>query len=436
MKEDQTEPEAAEARARMAFRRQAEACRALDSPFTAWLRARLGETLDRSTELGRRVLGWRGDLSGAGDSVPLRLCEGLHGLALSGEAPALARAYAAPVPDEATWRAVTEALREREATLVEGLRSPPQTNETAQAALVWPALSEVARHVGRPLEILEVGAAAGLNLRLDRFAYRLGAGRGGARASPVRLVPEWRGRAFDGPAPEVAARAGCDLRPADLSDPAQRRRLLGYVWPDQPERLARMRAAIDIATAHPATVEEADAVDWLRARLVEPARGLARVVFSTIAWQHLPQPRRREGARLIRAGGAAGRAARLDPLRGGRAGAGRGADARGPSGRPAPPAGPGGLPRPVGRVARLPLRRDGPDAAPAVAQAGGAVCAGHSPSNTPPSVSSARTRSGSPVGAKSKRKLGSSASEMPPSMTNSGVSPWRTSSVWMKCAGM
>ncbi|MCH8167832.1 MAG: DUF2332 family protein, partial [Proteobacteria bacterium] len=41
-----------------AFRRQAEVCRRLGSPFTAHLCERLAAILDETTALGRAVAGW------------------------------------------------------------------------------------------------------------------------------------------------------------------------------------------------------------------------------------------------------------------------------------------------------------------------------------------------------------------------------------------
>lgn len=43
-----------------------------------------------------------------------------------------------------------------------------QTNEVARCALLLPVLTRLPA----PLALIEVGAAAGLGLRLDRWAYR------------------------------------------------------------------------------------------------------------------------------------------------------------------------------------------------------------------------------------------------------------------------
>jgi hypothetical protein len=46
--------------------------------------------------------------------------------------------------------------------------------------------------------------------------------------------------------------------PLDPRAESDRRNLLAYVWPEQLERMARLRAALDLARADELTVERAD----------------------------------------------------------------------------------------------------------------------------------------------------------------------------------
>ncbi|MGH6997745.1 MAG: DUF2332 family protein, partial [Phenylobacterium sp.] len=85
----------------------------------------------------------------------------------------------------------------------------------------------------------------------------------------------------------VIHRQACDRRPVDLKDPVQRRRLTAYVWPDQFDRLERIRAAIDVALTNDVSVETADAVEWT-ARSAAPAPGAASVVYHSVFWQYMP----------------------------------------------------------------------------------------------------------------------------------------------------
>lgn len=96
----------------------------------------------------------------------------------------------------------------------------------------------------------------------------------------------WSGALPPLPPVRVMERAACDRRPTDLVDPEQRRRLLAYIWPDQAERLARIGAAIDQALATGVRVDEADAVDWVRAR-VAPQSGAATIVYHSVFWTYM-----------------------------------------------------------------------------------------------------------------------------------------------------
>jgi hypothetical protein len=75
------------------------------------------------------------------------------------------------------------------------------------------------------------------------------------------------------------------VAPLDLARDADR--MLAYLWPDQPERLARMEAAVALARADPPEVLAGDAADFLDRRLML-AEGRAVVVFHSIAFQYFP----------------------------------------------------------------------------------------------------------------------------------------------------
>jgi hypothetical protein len=115
----------------------------------------------------------------------------------------------------------------------------------------------------------------------------------------------------------IAERRGSDLAPIQPGDPAARARLLAYIWPDQPERLARIEAALTLAAREGPRVERADAADWVEALSRRPAPpGRARVLMHSIMWQYLAAAtRRRIEAAMARAGRAASEDAPLAWLR-------------------------------------------------------------------------------------------------------------------------
>jgi len=179
------------------------------------------------------------------------------------------------------------------------LDGPPQTNETQRSAALCPGYLTIAAETGLPLVCSEIGASAGLNLLWDRFAYAFGAAAWGDPGSPVRLAPDWSGPPPPLPRVEVAERAGCDVAPLDPADPATERRLLSFVWADQPERLERTGAALALARAAGLRVAQADAGDWIAGRLAAPRPGRAHVIAHSIMWQYMPEATRARIAGLI-----------------------------------------------------------------------------------------------------------------------------------------
>lgn len=267
---------------RDAFAAQGVICKSLGSPFMGRLMPLIGERLSRGTPVADRILDWPGDVTAAGDSVPLRLAGALHALKIEGRA--LQDVYP-PVEasDDDLWAAIEAALEDHRAHIMYWLDSAPQTNEVRRAACILPALAEVAKLYDQPLELLEVGASAGLNLCSDQFRLVLPGGSIGPEHSPVQITTDWTGPLPATKLPDIVARKGNDLNPLDPSNSQDRLRLLAYLWPDQPERLARTEAAIEIAASTPTLVEAGDAGDWIETELAELAPDRVRVLYHTVA---------------------------------------------------------------------------------------------------------------------------------------------------------
>jgi hypothetical protein len=236
--------------------------------------------------------------------VGIRLMGAVHRLVLRGDAPGLAVHYpsAGGRPGDA-WPAFVDVLQVHRDELRRLVQNPVQTNEPGRCAALLGGFLEVARTTGLPLRLLEVGASAGLNLRFDRYRYELGEERWGPPGSPVVLRSRMTGAGrppLDAPL-RVASRAGCDRRPVDARSEAGRLTLTSYVWPDQVERLERLRAALAVAAEVPAPVERAGAADWIEARLAEPSPGTTTVVFHSIVMQYLPAEERERFERAVTA---------------------------------------------------------------------------------------------------------------------------------------
>jgi hypothetical protein len=147
-----------------------------------------------------------------------------------------------------------------------------QTNEVNRTAALLPALVH-ATPAGARLRLVELGASAGLNLLLDRYEHRYPDGSGadlGTLASETRSTPrvvcecEVAGEppAID-PPPVIAERIGVDVDPIDVRDPPAARWLLACTWPDEADRVARLRAAIELARRDPPVVMRGDALALL-----------------------------------------------------------------------------------------------------------------------------------------------------------------------------
>jgi len=218
--------------------------------------------------------------------VPLRTAGALHALVLGGVDDGLVSAYPPNASDdEALWSAVEAAFIMHEARLMQWLDSPPQTNEVRRAAAMLTCAAILRKRHDLPLVVSELGASAGLNLGFDRFRMEVEGRAFGAPESGVLLQPDWNGDVpSEGPI-EIIERAGVDLRPIDVRQPDQALRMLAYLWPDQPDRLARTRAAIALCDTMPDT---GDAAGWLQTRLAPQKPGMLHLVYHTIAWQYFP----------------------------------------------------------------------------------------------------------------------------------------------------
>lgn len=289
----------------VAFRIQARACAEHGSALYAALLERAAEDVEAGGPVAALLEGWEGHP--LLDALALRLLGGIHRLVLAGEAPGLARHYpsAGGVADaDAAWGELRALVSERAEALRPCLAEPVQTNEVRRSTVLLGGFLHVAARTGLPLRLLEIGSSAGLNLLFDRYAYDLSGARWGDPRSPVRLAAPWRGTLPPLAATlAVASRAGCDRSPLDVSDPAQRLRLESFLWPDQPERLALLRAAVAVAQVDPPRLARRSAAAWLGEVLAEPTPGCATVVFQSVVWLYFSELERCEVTRLVEAAG-------------------------------------------------------------------------------------------------------------------------------------
>ncbi|MFR9749537.1 DUF2332 domain-containing protein [Nocardia sp. 004] len=176
-----------------------------------------------------------------------------------------------------------------------------QTNEVGRAAAFLPVLAQLTG----PLALIEVGASAGLCLYPDLFSYRyddravlhpVGGTSGvtlrcvttGEPPIPIRL-------------PEVVWRAGVDLNPLDVNDADQMRWLECLVWPGQPQRLQRLRAAVAVARSRPVSVVSGDLNATVAELVAAAPDGATVVVFHSAVLAYLSVDERIRFEQTVRA---------------------------------------------------------------------------------------------------------------------------------------
>jgi hypothetical protein len=285
------------------LRFQAFACGQVGSPLYERLLARAADDYEAGGPTRDLLESHEGDAGGS--ALALRMMGAVHRLVLEGAAPELAALYRAPDADpEPTWEAFRAVLAEHAGRLAALVDNPVQTNEVGRCAALLPAFLDVAARTGLPLRLLEVGASAGLNLAWSEYRYEAAGFAWGAPSSPVRIGFELAGGGIPDVPVAVAEAAGCDATPVDPASEEGRLTLLSYVWPDQGERIERLRAALELAAARPAQVERAVAVEWAEGRLAEPTPGRATVVFHSVVMQYLSEERRRAFTGVLRKAGA------------------------------------------------------------------------------------------------------------------------------------
>ncbi|MBB5632749.1 hypothetical protein BKA04_000972 [Cryobacterium mesophilum] len=185
------------------------------------------------------------------------------------------------------------------AVAFEAERRMTQTNEPRRCAALLPALARL----DGPLALLELGASAGLCLYPDRYSYRYGDGDWLHPASgPSTVTIETALSGSTGETleradtahwiphelPGIAWRAGIDLHPLDVRDDEDVCWLETLVWPEQEERLARIRAAIAIVRENPPTLFRGDALDRLEDVAATRPTGTTLVVVTSAMLVYVP----------------------------------------------------------------------------------------------------------------------------------------------------
>ncbi len=276
------------------LRSQGRFCAGAGSPLYGTLCELLASDVDSGGETARLLHRWTGDhvshgLLGA--EVPgLRLLGALHRLVLERRAPELALYYPSVgghADPSTIWPVLQATLVAHAAALQDGVEGVPQTNEVGRALPLLGGLRLLAGWSGgRPVRLFEIGASAGLNLRVDHLPIGPGL--------PIDPGP-------DGLPPalgelRIVERVGADLFPLDTTTTQGRLTLTSYVWPDDRLRLDRLRAALDVAATVPVDLRRMPAADLVESLAL--ADGTVTVLWHSVMWQYVAEAER---ARILAA---------------------------------------------------------------------------------------------------------------------------------------
>lgn len=157
------------------------------------------------------------------------------------------------------WDAVAQVARER----------ATQTNDPRRSS----ALLAAVQGISGPIALIEVGAAAGLGLLLDRYSHVFVEDDGSEhRVDPVDGPSMLELTCTLGPGvpsattmPDIVWRAGLERSPLLLDRVDDERWLRTLIWPEERERAAQLDRAIAIAREHPPYLVAGHAVDNLAA---------------------------------------------------------------------------------------------------------------------------------------------------------------------------
>lgn len=225
----------------------------------------------------------------------LRLLGAVHRLLLQGASSELAAFLptlgGSSNPDAAAL-CFPEFVAAHEDAVMVAMQFPLQTNEVARSGVLSAGLRTIAAEVGLPIRLLEVGASAGLNLRLDDYLVRMGDEHWGPQASPVVLEQLLHSGQPRGIEFSILERAGCDPSPIDASSAEGQSRLRSFIWPEDVTRMTRLEAALSIF--EPVHIDAAGATEWVLAECAELKDGCVTVVMHSIVMPYLTSDERGE----------------------------------------------------------------------------------------------------------------------------------------------
>ena len=143
---------------------------------------------------------------------------------------------------------VLEALHESPRLVRDELWRSTQTNEPGRSAVLQAVINDIVAHSPGPIDVIDVGTSAGINLRFDQFPVR-----SHDDGQPLTLICD-DVTPIDRSAPlaNVNARVGIDPHPLRLDRDEDRCWLKACLWPEERRRHERFDAIVAAYPSWPA----------------------------------------------------------------------------------------------------------------------------------------------------------------------------------------
>lgn len=170
---------------------------------------------------------------------PMLVLAALHYSALAGD-EVLAPLYRdIATIDPGDFASLVVARLEAKPELVrDHLHRATQTNEPGRSAVFGAVLRELSSRGLRDVHLIDVGTSMGLNLYPDFYRVNID-------DDPAALsIQDLKGTVNVGPLPRIHQRIGIDLNPLDPENPEDVLWLRSLLWPEEPERSARLDAVL------------------------------------------------------------------------------------------------------------------------------------------------------------------------------------------------
>ena len=173
-----------------------------------------------------------------------------------------------------------------------------QTNEVNRSAYLYPMLCEIHQLARKkPLILIEIGAAAGLNLCCDRYRYEAGRLVYGDSDSNLTLYSEFRStypyRHIHEPL-TITRRVAIDINRIDMHSDVDRRWMRALIWPEHRKRQVRFDAALRLTQRENIEFVEGNGVELLGDLLPDEITDSAVCVFHTHVANQMPRKDRQK----------------------------------------------------------------------------------------------------------------------------------------------